>query len=84
MPCAKRMTVRRDDETGTGCHALCLHRRLVRGYQDERIRQEDAAREAASGYETEYREYLEDHPLITFKEWLVMHKTSDREETRAA
>ncbi|KQY58350.1 hypothetical protein ASD11_01395 [Aeromicrobium sp. Root495] len=60
----------------TKCKADCLHRRRVRDYQEERIRQEDLARETANGWETEYREYLEEHPLITFHEWLKQTKNT--------
>jgi hypothetical protein len=68
MPCSPRMT---------RCKAECLHRKRVRSYQEERIRQEDTARELANGWDTEYREYLADHPLITFHEWLKQTKNPE-------
>lgn len=74
MPCAPRMT---------GCKVDCLHRALVSSYKDERIRQEDAAEAASLGYDTEYAEYVAEHPLITFKEWLIGHKKTDRQEIAA-
>lgn len=55
------------------CKADCLHRTMVRAYTDERIRQEDTARELANGWEAEYREYLESNPLITFQQWLSQY-----------
>lgn len=31
------------------------------------------------GYATEYAEYVEDHPLITFKDWLIGHNVDVNE-----
>jgi hypothetical protein len=68
MPCTPRMT---------GCKAACLHRAKVQAYREERIRQEDEARELANGWDTEEQEYLADHPLITYKEYLIFNKNPD-------
>lgn len=83
MPCAKRMAVRKGDEPKSGCRATCLHRRLVQEYRDERDRQHEAAMEASIGYETEYQEYVAEHPLVTFKDWLRWHRTQHEEEAAA-
>lgn len=58
----------------TGCRLGCLHRRLVQDYRAERLRQAEHAAEAALGYRREYAEYLEAHPLITFRQWLEAHR----------
>lgn len=76
MPCSPRMPVAREGVAG-GCKADCLHRKRVRAYVEERIRQEDEARELANGWETEYREYLAEHPLITFHVWLKQTKNPE-------
>jgi hypothetical protein len=47
------------------------HAELVVDYQRERARQVEAAIEASAGYDTEYRQYVDDHPLITFKDWIT-------------
>ncbi len=83
MPCAPRMTVRKDDEPGSGCRLECLHRRLVQEYRDERDRQHEAAVEASIGYATEYQEYIEQHPLPTFKDWLRWTRGQHAEEAAA-
>lgn len=54
-----------------GCRVGCLHRAFVEAYRQERQRQEAAAVESARGYKTELGEYLESHPLPTFKRWLI-------------
>lgn len=74
MPCAPRMA---------GCKASCLHRALVQSYKDERIRQEDVAEQLSLGYQTEFREYIASHPLITFKEWLVGNRKQHAQEVAA-
>ncbi|EFQ84739.1 hypothetical protein HMPREF0063_10080 [Aeromicrobium marinum DSM 15272] len=81
MPCFPRM--RMGTETDPGCKADCLHRRLVQEYKAERIRQEDAAVEASIGYATEYAEYVAEHPLITFKDWLIMTKGPEQQQVAA-
>jgi hypothetical protein len=53
------------------CKLGCLHRAFVQAYQQERERQYSAAVEAARGYQTELAEYLQLHPLPTFKQWLI-------------
>lgn len=53
------------------CKALCEHRALVTDYNQERERQEQRAIEASNGYDTELRDWLELHPYVTFKEWLI-------------
>lgn len=61
MPCAKGMA---------RCRLGCQHRALVLDYRAERERQERTAEQQSCGYATELAEYLETHPLITFKDWL--------------
>ena len=62
MPCSPGMR---------NCVATCAHRRFVRDYQAERVRQEAVRDEVTKGYETE----LADHPeIVTFKSWLIDHK----------
>lgn len=65
MPCKPRMV---------GCRFDCGHRALVDAYRSERIRQEDEAEAVSNGWATEYAEYVAEHPLITFKEWLLMNR----------
>ena len=55
------------------CRAACGHRSFVRTYQAERHRQEQAAEDVSIGYETEFAAYVAEHPLITFKDWLIQH-----------
>lgn len=72
MPCSPGMKK---------CPTTCLHKRHVRGYNEERQRQETKAEEDSSGYATELASYLEQHPLLTFKDWLIHTKGwSGREE----
>lgn len=54
-------------------HRQCSkgHARQVWDYREERQRQEMVAEEVSLGYETEYQEYVNKHPLITFKDWLI-------------
>jgi hypothetical protein len=61
MPCAKGMA---------RCRLGCLHRALVLDYRAERERQQHAAERHSRGYATELAEYLEAHPLLTFRDWL--------------
>ena len=68
MPCSPRMTK---------CKLDCLHRARVTAYKDERIRQVDEAWEAALGYQTEFDEYVAQHPLITFHEYLKATKNPE-------
>lgn len=53
-------------------HVQCstYHAELVDSYTQERQRQYEAAVEASGGYDTEYARYVEQHPLVTFKQWL--------------
>lgn len=57
-------------------HVQCSHHHaaLCRDYWSERERQETAMENAGLGYAAEMAEYARDHPLITFKDWLVGHK----------
>lgn len=71
MPCAPRMS---------GCRSDCLHRRMVLDYRIARHADEMQAEEAAIGYATEYAEYVQEHPLINFKDWLIGHRTQHEEE----
>lgn len=74
MPCSPQMSK---------CKASCLHRALVGDYVLTRHAQQEAANAAGYGHETEYQEYLESHPLITFKEWLIGSKREHEEEQAA-
>lgn len=76
------MALRRGDTPGSGCHAGCLHRQLVLAYRDERDRQHEVAVEASIGYQTEYEEYVAEHPLVTFKEWLKWNRNEDPPDER--
>jgi hypothetical protein len=53
-----------------GCVATCGHRQWVEGYREERERQEIVAENVSLGYDTEYAEWVADHPLPTLKEWM--------------
>jgi hypothetical protein len=61
MPCARRMI---------GCKAACQHRRFVRDYQAERLRQEIAAENDFR--ERDGNEHAE--ALVTFHRWLKHHR----------
>jgi len=61
MPCSPGMR---------NCAATCAHRRFVRDYQVERMRQEIERDAATLGYPTEQVGYPD---LVTFKTWLVDH-----------
>lgn len=54
-------------------HKQCsrFHVETVTDYRAERMRQVEQAEEASLGYATEYATYVEEHPLITFKDWLI-------------
>lgn len=58
-------------------HRQCSwhHSQLVGGYLDERQRQTLKAEAESNGYATELATYLEAHPLITFKHWLIGSRT---------
>lgn len=58
-------------------HRQCSwhHANLVGGYVEERQRQALKAEAESLGYATELAEYLEAHPLITFKHWLIGSRT---------
>lgn len=64
MPCAEGM--RR-------CRRDCLHRRLVLNYRDARDAYERWVEEVSIGYETEAAQVRQEHPGITFKDWLLGH-----------
>lgn len=61
MPCSKGMR---------GCHARCLHRRLVLEYRDARDAYEKVLEAETSLYATEVAEYKAENPGPTFKAWL--------------
>ena len=71
MPCSPGMR---------NCVATCAHRRFVRDYQSERMRQEMTREDVTGGYATEISEHP---PIITFKQWLVDHAApvSDVDDT---
>lgn len=83
MPCAKRMSVATNGEVGSGCKLDCLHRALVNDYRINRHNEEQAAEAASIGYATEYAEYVAEHPLTTFKEWLIGHRKPASQEVAA-
>lgn len=62
MPCSPGMAA---------CHRLCGHRSKVRDYRAERSRQLEVAERVTANYATEYAEYVEAHPIVTFKQWLL-------------
>jgi hypothetical protein len=72
MPCTKGMVARRGD--APGCHRACRHRSFVTEYQAARENDVQQAEAATNGWATEYEEYVREHPLITFKAWLVQMK----------
>lgn len=47
------------------------HFRRVWDYREERQRQERVAEERSNGYDTELREWLAEHPLLTFRDYLI-------------
>jgi len=51
---------------------------MVEEYRLARFNDEQLAEAASYGYQTEYEEYVRDHPLITFKDWLVGHRGGER------
>lgn len=55
-------------------HVQCSwhHVEQVLTYRDERERQERLCEEESMGYETEMEQWKKDHPMITFKQWLIM------------
>lgn len=55
---------------GARCKLGCLHAAFVQAYREERERQETIANDM---YASERREWLESHPLPTFKQWLLWH-----------
>ena len=57
----------------SGCRIGCGHRALVEGYRQERERQLVLAEARSAGYLTELLEWLESHPLVTFRQWLRAH-----------
>lgn len=64
-----------------GCAVTCGHRQFVEGYRQERERQEIVAENVSLGYDTEYAEYVADHPLPTFKQWLKQSKGPEMTES---
>lgn len=56
------------------CHRLCQHRSKVHDYRAERQRQLAVAEHVSALYTTEYAEYIQANPLITFKQWLIYHR----------
>lgn len=71
MPCSPGMR---------SCKASCLHRQSVLAYRLEREHQEQVADAESIGYATEREEWLERHPLITFRDWLIGLRRSRRDE----
>ena len=54
-------------------HVQCSvhHAELVQDYTDERRRQYELAMEISAGYDTEFADYVAEHPLVTFRDWLT-------------
>lgn len=50
---------------------------MVTTYREERQRREIEAENVSLGYDTEYKEWVADHPLPTFKQWLKQSKRPD-------
>lgn len=57
-----------------GCSSRCLHFLHVLAYRQERERQEEIAEQASNGYAIEHGEYVKEHPLLTFKDYLQQTK----------
>lgn len=64
MACAKDM---RD------CGSLCRHRQLVEGYRLTRIDWEQQLENTACGWAAEERDFREQCPPPTFREWLIQN-----------
>jgi hypothetical protein len=58
----------------TSCYRACRHRSFVTEYRAAREHDVQQAEAETYGYVTEYSEYVRDHPLVTFKAWLVQMK----------
>lgn len=67
MPCPGR-------SSGPSCKSGCGHWAIVQAYTEERQRQEAIADEM---YDKERAMYLEEHPMITFKQWLKWSRRND-------
>lgn len=53
---------------------LCGHRAIVDAYRAERQRCEDLAEAQGCGYSAETSEWVQEHPLPTFHNWLIQGK----------
>ena len=76
------MTVGREFVPCSPKHKSCspAHAELVRGYREERQRQEAELEDITNGYDGELERWRENGgKLITFKEWLIGHKDRNRE-----
>jgi len=62
MPCTKGMT---------SCYRACRHRSFVAEYRAAREHDVQQAEAVTNGWAAEYEEYIREHPMITFKAWLV-------------
>lgn len=56
---------------------------MVDDYRDERRRQLEEADRVANGYAVEFAEYVRDHPLVTFKQWLLWRPFADSRQVAA-
>lgn len=74
------MTVRRDDQPGSGCHLRCLHRQMVEEYRNAREAWEIQRDNECVGYRAEMRDYQERNPGPTFKQWLRDRARSAQED----
>lgn len=67
-----------------GCPETCAHKIRVRFYQEWRQRLEDEAWENANGKQTEYDEWIRDHPLPLFADYLRQTKNPEPPEEEIA
>lgn len=51
------------------------HQQLMSGYYAAREAEEREAEAQSLGYATELSEWWQDHPRITFKEWLINQRS---------
>jgi hypothetical protein len=59
------------------CEVTCGHYQFVTGYRQEVERHTIAAENASLGYAAELADYVRDHPVPTFKQWLIQSKREE-------